>query len=230
MTPLDRTKHLLRRLEPLSGILTALLVVSLLCLVLAHLASEVLEGETTSFDTFFLLHAQALRIAHPWIAGVMRDFSGVGSTAVLAIGTLAMVGYLFLASTRRTALFAGASVAVGAMANSLLKTGFGRVRPDPAFADSIASGFSFPSGHTSMSAIVFLTLGALFASTRPVRSEKYYILGVATVFTILVGISRVALGVHWATDVLGGWAFGAAWSILWLTMAQWSDRASARPQ
>jgi undecaprenyl-diphosphatase len=70
-----------------------------------------------------------------------------------------------------------------------------------------------------MSAIVFLTVGALLASTRERTAERLYILGSAILLTLLVGMSRAGLGVHWASDVLGGWAFGCAWALLWLMAA-----------
>jgi undecaprenyl-diphosphatase len=84
----------------------------------------------------------------------------------------------------------------------------------------VAPGLSFPSGHAGISAIVFLTLGALLASTRSRAVERSYILGTATLMTVLVGLSRIALGVHWATDVLAGWAFGAVWALIWLMLAR----------
>ena len=97
---------------------------------------------------------------------------------------------------------------------------FGCARPNLAFADLTVSGLSFPSGHATMSAIAFLTMGALIAATRRRTRERIYILLVAGLLTLLVGISRVTLGVHWATDAIGGWAFGAAWAVLWLQVAR----------
>ena len=66
----------------------------------------------------------------------------------------------------------------------------------------------------------FQSVGALLASTRRPAIEQMYILAMASLMTLLVGVSRVALGVHWATDVLAGWAFGAAWALVWLLLAQ----------
>jgi undecaprenyl-diphosphatase len=79
---------------------------------------------------------------------------------------------------------------------------------------------SFPSGHATIAAIVFLTIAALIASTRTRASEQTYILAMATLMALLVGLSRMALGVHWATDVVAGWAFGAAWALAWLLLAR----------
>lgn len=190
----------------------------LLTLAFVELAGQVLEGETHAFDHWVLHRAEAWRAAHPWLTEVMRDLSGIGSTVTLTLVTLITVGYLSLATTHRVAVLVAMSVASGAVLMSLLKIAFGRLRPDLAQAAIVVPGLSFPSGHTSMSAIVFLTLGTLIASTRTRLRERSYILAAAASLTLLVGVSRVMLGVHWATDVLGGWAFGAGWALAWLLL------------
>ena len=193
---------------------------SLLALAFIHLGSEIVEGDTLSVDQHVLQAVQQLRVTYPWIASLMRDLSGLGSTFVLTLLTITTVGYLALVSERMTALLVAASVATGSLLNSALKLAFGRLRPDPAFSDILVSGLSFPSGHASMSAIVFLTVGVLVASKRERLSERAYILAVSTALTLLVGVSRIVLGVHWTTDVLGGWAFGTAWAMGWLILAR----------
>jgi undecaprenyl-diphosphatase len=67
----------------------------------------------------------------------------------------------------------------------------------------------------------------LLASTRTRAIERTYILAMASLMTLLVGVSRIILGVHWATDVLAGWAFGAAWAMLWLLLARRFARDAA---
>jgi undecaprenyl-diphosphatase len=185
------------------------------------LASEVGEGETSQFDQAVLLVAQSVRASHTWIAEVMRDLSGLGSTVVLSLITLSTVSYLAIFREKRTALLLACAVTSGTLLVSLFKANFGRARPESRFAEFVVSGGSFPSGHASMSAVVFLTLGALIASARTNRVEQRFILLVAALMTILVGVSRVVLGVHFATDVLGGWIFGASWAIAWLLFAHW---------
>ena len=213
----------LRHIEGLHTLVAPLLgglAVVLLLLLFALLASEVFDGDTRSLDMQLLQAAQRFRTAHPWFGEVMRDLSGLGSTVVLSFLVVATVVYLALLSARTSAILVAASTAAGAvLIHLLLKPAFGRVRPDLAFADHAAWGMSFPSGHASMSAIVFLTLGALLANTRGRWVERVFILATAAVATILVGVSRVALGVHWATDVLAGWALGAAWATGWLLLA-----------
>jgi undecaprenyl-diphosphatase len=116
-------------------------------------------------------------------------------------------------------MLVAASVISGSLLMTLLKGLFGRLRPDAAYADAAVTGLSFPSGHATMSAVIYLTLGALLASTCAQRGQRGYIVGVAAMVALLVGVSRVALGVHWATDVVAGWAFGSGWALLWLLLA-----------
>ena len=201
--------------------LLIVLVATLLALAFALLGSEVGEGDTLFFDMQLLQRAQALRAGHPWLAEVMRDLSGLGSTVVLTLFTVATVGYLALVSQHALAICVATSVISGTVLVSVFKATFSRMRPDLAYAELAASGLSFPSGHASMSALVFLTIGALIASSHKRVSERLYILLTAGLMTLLVGLSRVALGVHYATDVLGGWAFGSAWAIVWLLLARY---------
>ncbi len=208
-----------RRFQPLSLTLLAGLCAALLALIFVQLGSEMAEGETRAFDMLVLRAMKGLRDSRPWVASVMRDLSGLGSTAILTLCTIITVGYLALVSARRIAVLVVIAVISGTAGISLLKATFARVRPGADFAEMVAPGMSFPSGHAGMSAIVFLTLGALLASTRHRTVERTYILAVAALMALLVGLSRVALGVHWATDVLAGWSYGFAWALLWLLVA-----------
>lgn len=218
------------RQQPLSLVRTLGfgLMALLFILAFALLAGEVLEGDTRAFDTVLLRTAQALRAAHPWVSEVMRDLSGLGSTVVLTLFTAITVGYLALVSIRLSALLVAASAISGSLCVSAFKLAFGRARPDIAYAELAVTGLSFPSGHATMSAVIFLTLGALVASTRTLWIERIYIVCASAAMTVLVGMSRIGLGVHWATDVLGGWAFGSAWAIAWLLLAGFLGRRCHR--
>jgi undecaprenyl-diphosphatase len=193
-----------------------------------QISSEMVEGDTRAFDVAILRAAQSFRVDHTWVAEVMRDLSGLGSTAVLTLFTLVAVGYLAVVRARLIALLVAAAVITGSVGVSVLKAQFGRPRPGPDFAELIAPGMSFPSGHATIAAIVFLTIAALIASTRTRASEQTYILAMATLMALLVGLSRMALGVHWATDVVAGWAFGAAWALAWLLLARRLTRRNPR--
>jgi undecaprenyl-diphosphatase len=184
------------------------------------LGGHVLAGDTHALDERALRAAQSLRASHPAVGSAMRDLSGVGSTVVLTLVVALAAGYLVLVRRRTTAALVVVSSLSGAWLVGVMKGAFGRVRPDSQFAELVVHGLSYPSGHATMSAAVFLTLGALLANTRARRRERAYVLAGAVLLATLVGASRVALGVHWLTDVLGGWAFGSAWAMLWLLVAR----------
>ena len=129
-----------------------------------------------------------------------------------------MIGHLLLAKKPRAAAFLGVSVA-SALALSLgLKRVFNRPRPDlvPHMTEVLTS--SFPSGHSMLSAAVYLTLGALLARLQASVVLKAYVLLWALFLAFVIGVSRVYVGVHWPSDVLGGWAAGSSWAALcWLS-------------
>ena len=194
--------------------------VAAMAFVFLKLGSEVLEGETQGFDQRVWLLAQTLNSQYPLLTLIMRDLTSLGSTAVMTLITAVTVVYLALVGSRRMAALVLSAMLSGSALVITTKGLFGRARPDLALTDLVVSGLSFPSGHTSMSAIAFLTMGALIAATQRRTRERIYILLIAGLLTLLVGLSRIALGVHWATDVMGGWAFGAAWAVLWLQVAR----------
>jgi undecaprenyl-diphosphatase len=150
-----------------------------------------------------------------------RDFTALGGVAVLLMITLAVVGYLILADKQRIAVFVFAAVCGGLVLSSLFKTAFDRPRPDLVPHLSYVYSASFPSGHSMMSAITYLTLGALLARIHKGRALKIYFLGLAMLLTFAIGLSRIYLGVHWPTDVIAGWAAGASWAILCWLVALW---------
>ena len=189
-------------------------------LAFVYFGGEVMEGDTRSFDNRLLI-AQAARSDRPWLVGVLQDLSALGSTTVLTLFTVVAVGYLTMVSSRSTGLLVAASTISAALVVAISKAAFARARPEAALAELVVPGLSFPSGHASISAVVFPTVGALVASTRSRTSERTYVLGAAALMTLLVGASRVALGVHWATDVVGGWPLGAVWASAWLLVARW---------
>ncbi|MFB9969249.1 phosphatase PAP2 family protein [Pseudoroseomonas cervicalis] len=202
----------------------------------AALVDEALEGDTHGFDRAVLL---ALRdpadTANPigpfWLEIMMRDFTSLGSHAVLMlIGALAL-GYILLLRKGLSALLLVLSFGGATALNGLLKLGFDRPRPELVSHLVEVHTASFPSGHAMLSAACYLTLGTLLAGVTPRRRLKLYVMGAAMLLTLLVGGSRVYLGVHWPTDVLAGWCLGAAWAMgCWLALRlilAWRGRAAA---
>lgn len=200
------------------------------------LADEVLEGATHALDERILLLLRepgnpSDPIGPGWLEESVRDLTALGGTTILTLVTLAVLIYLLLIGKRLTAFMVFISVAGGTALSSGLKWGIGRPRPDLVPHGMEVYTASFPSGHSTMSAVVYLTLGALLARSQPQQRVKIFLLALAASVTVIVGISRIYLGVHWPTDVLGGWALGAGWACLcWLVLLWLQMRGEVEPE
>lgn len=215
----------LGELSVLAGI--SLVAGSLLGVML--LTDEVLEGETHAFDRAVLLALRepdnvALPIGPDWLASVVRDLTSLGSTAVLSLIVAAAALYLLLDGKRLSAALVLVSTLGGWAMGNGLKLLMGRERPDvvPHLMHEIT--LSYPSGHALMSAVIYLTLGAMLARAERRPAFKVYLFGVAVFVAFIVGLTRLYLGVHWPTDVLAGWGLGAAWAMGCLLVAGWLER------
>lgn len=217
------------------GELKILLVVLLIAFLgwgLAEVADEVMEGGTHAFDRWVLL---ALRdpadLAVPrgprWLQGVARDYTALGGVAVTVLLSAAVVAYLLLVRRWHAAIYVAAAVGSGWGLSGLLKGYFERSRPDVVPHLVEVSTASFPSGHALVSAVTYLTLGALLARLDERRRVKLYVLGAALFLTLLIGLTRIYLGVHWPTDVLAGWTAGTLWALLCWLLARWLQHRGA---
>jgi undecaprenyl-diphosphatase len=140
------------------------------------------------------------------------DLTSLGGHAVLVTLVLLVAGFLLLDGRRATAMLVLASSVGAALLSAGLKVLFARPRPDVVEHLVGVSTPSFPSGHALLSAAIYLTLGALLAREFPRPALQRYFMGVAVMLTLLIGLSRVYLGVHWPSDVLAGWCIGALWA------------------
>jgi undecaprenyl-diphosphatase len=206
--------------------LLSLFALSFFAWAFVEIAGEVIEGDTAKFDRTILLALRepndpANPIGPGWLEEAARDITALGGHVLLTIIALATLAYLLMTRKRHAALLLIASVGGGMLLSTVLKMGFERPRPDLVPHATRVYTASFPSGHAMLSAVTFLTLGALLARVQPNRRLKAYLLGLAVTLTILVGVSRVYLGVHWPSDVLAGWCVGAAWaSLCWFIALQ----------
>ncbi|MER8975926.1 MULTISPECIES: phosphatase PAP2 family protein [unclassified Mesorhizobium] len=187
-----------------------------------------------AFDTEILLAFRKAGqpdnpIGPAWLEGAMRDITSLGSASVLVLITAAMIVYLLLIRRPGAALLMFVAVAGGQLLSSVLKFDIDRPRPDLVSHLADVASLSFPSGHAMLSAVTYLTLGSMAARFLPGRTTKIYVLGLAVLTTVVVGISRIYLGVHWPSDVLAGWCAGFAWAMLcWLAarfLQRWFGRA-----
>jgi undecaprenyl-diphosphatase len=219
--------------RPEIWVLASVAAIAALILVFGHIAEEVVEGDATKFDQTILL---ALRNANdlsdpigpPWLEEMARDVTALGSYAVLSIIFCAVVTYLFLVRQRAAAFWVLAAVGGGVLISNALKLEYQRPRPDLMPHAVRVFTTSFPSGHATLSAVTYLTLGALLASLHTGRLKAYF-LCLAVLLTVAVGISRIYLGVHFPTDVLAGWCIGAAWAAICWTLFLWlQNRASVK--
>ncbi len=226
----NKLLHDLRRLAVSEiGAVIAMGVIALGAFSFIELTDEIFEGDTHTFDQSLLL---ALRepgdTANPigpyWLEYAMADITALGGYAVLTLLVAGVFFYLLSAGKRGTALLLVGAVISGAVMVSLLKLGFDRPRPDLVSHLSHAQSSSFPSGHATVSAIAYLTLGVILARAHERRRVKILVMTYAVILTVLIGASRVYLGVHWPTDVLAGWALGAGWAALWWLIAWWLQR------
>jgi undecaprenyl-diphosphatase len=202
-----------------AGTIVGLAAAAFAVWLFVELADEVVEGETRRFDEAVLLafreDADRDDPRGPvWVEEIARDITGLGGTAVLTLLTLAVTGLFLLQRKWHLAIYVAAAVVTGTILSHLMKAGFDRPRPDLVAHGQHVYTASFPSGHSMVSAIVFLTLGALLAGTLKKRTERTYVMVLAMLLALMVGLSRIYLGVHWPTDVLGGWAVGTGWALV----------------
>jgi undecaprenyl-diphosphatase len=195
------------------------------------LGDEIREQGTQGFDEAVV---RALRrgddpsvsIGPHWLRLAALDVTALGGGTVLTLVTLAVCGFLALVRHFRSLVVVVVATVSGTVLNFVLKAFFARPRPTVVPHLTEAGAASFPSGHAMLSAIVYLTLGALLAQLTERRWVKAYVLGVAVMLTFLVGLSRVFLGVHYLTDVLGGWMAGLAWAVFMGLLARAAKRRS----
>ncbi len=207
------------------GTVTLLLLLAGSAWAFIELSDAVFDGETMAIDRALLLALRSSAdpadpLGPGWLVEMGRDITALGGVAVLMLLILAVTVFMALRRLWHAAGLLLAAVGSGILASTLLKAVFERPRPDLVPHGSYVSTASFPSGHSMMAAVVYLTLGALLARVEPDTRVKVFVLSAAILLTLLVGVSRVYLGVHWPTDVLAGWTVGAGWALLFWLIAR----------
>ena len=216
-----------------------LLAVAAVCggvLTFAGVTDLVSEGELHEMEIRLMRDLRSAEdpsrpIGPPWLERWSREITALGSGAVLSLMTLLVVGYLLIERLYASAVLVMVSVGGGTLLTAGLKGFFERDRPDvvPHLTDALFK--SYPSGHSMMSSVVYLTLAVLLARTMRRRRVKIYFVSAALFLSFLVGLSRVYLGVHYPTDVVAGWAGGTAWAVLcWLAAYFLEERGKVEPE
>jgi membrane-associated phospholipid phosphatase len=154
---------------------------------------------------------------HPVQVALARFFTALGEPTMLIAAGVGVALWLWYARRTRLALALVGVVAVGRGLAEIQKYWVARVRPDAEPHLVFVHTSSFPSGHAANSMIFYLALA--LALTAGTRWQRPAVAG-AVLLSLLIGISRVMLGVHWPSDVIGGWAFGMLWVLLTLRLAE----------
>lgn len=226
----DRLRWAASRAREMEWLPLALLLLAAVAIWgFVELAEEVVEGEVEAFDRTILLSMRTADdlndpIGPRWFEELGRDVTALGSTGILTALTILSCGYLWLLGKRSAVLYVLVAILGAQGLSSSLKWTFDRPRPDLVPHGMHVYTASFPSGHSVMSAATFLTLGALLARYQKTRPLRIYLVVVSVVLALAVGVSRVYLSVHWPTDVLAGWAIGAAWALICWSVAVYLQR------
>jgi undecaprenyl-diphosphatase len=201
-----------------------------------ELTGEIREGEQFRLDrAILLLFRNPVDISDPlgppWLESAVRDVTALGGTVVITIVTLGAAGFLLLSGKRHAAALVLASIVGAVLLSFTIKAGIERPRPDLFPHGAPVYTASFPSGHATGAAATYLTLGALLARFQAHRRLKVFLLALAVILTLLIGLSRLYLGVHWPSDVLAGWTLGASWALLcWLVARQLQRRGKVETE
>ena len=208
------------------GPVVAVLVVAIGLWVFLGVADEMGEGDTMAFDQAIMFGLRQAGNPHNpigphWLELAAADITSFGSVTGLTVIVGLIGGYFAEFRRYREALILVAAPITGSILSQWLKQFFNRDRPPLQLHAVEVINPSFPSGHAMLSAVVYLTLAVLIARFSNRRRVKIYSLAMGVSMTLMVGLSRVYLGVHWPTDVLAGWSLGAAWALAWW-LAAWA--------
>ena len=203
-------------------IVTLWIVAALSAAAFFATVAAVSTGATDAFDRSALLwfrDAADLTDAWgpPWFENTMIELSALGGYPILVTVSAFVMAVLVLLRHRAAALFLLMALGSGTALSTVLKLFFDRARPElVSHLDQISTA-SFPSGHATIGMLAWMVLAAVAVRFVPVRRVRVFILSAAFALAIIIGVSRVYLGVHWPSDVLAGWCLGLCWACLcWL--------------
>ena len=196
-------------------ILLTFVAVALGLAAFAGLTDEVREGGVLGIDRILLLAFRSpgrldVPIGPRWVLEAARDVTALGGVTVLMLISIIATVMLLIHARRLHALIFAATVVGAQVLSESIKAWIGRPRPNLVGHLDLVYSSSFPSGHAMMTPVVYLTAAGLLAAGMQRRSERVFLLVGAMLLTAAVGVSRVYLGVHWPSDVLGGWILGSA--------------------
>lgn len=213
-------RRMLRMARTEIAAVSALFIVALGVMIFVEVADDMTEADGQAFDHAVLAWLQPVA-GEPrgpwWLKEAAADLTSLGGISVLALFAVIAFAFLLIQRKRLSALLLVVGLAGGVALSEGLKAMFQRERPPAVFQAVDTLNASFPSGHALLSTVFYLTLGVMLTRAFPRGRLKAFVLGAAILIALLIGLTRVYLGAHWASDVFAGWSVGAAWAMaLWL--------------
>ena len=199
-----------------------IVLLAITMLVVLLVSFLIAEGSTYEVDTWLLRvsrdDAPAYQpLGSPKLQSVIRDVTSIGSGTVLTVLTLCVGVYHLLRRQWRTAWFIMLSILLAWQTMETLKLIYRRDRPDVVPHQMVENSLSLPSGHAMMSTVVFLTLACVYGQKSRHRGVMVFLFLLASLLALIIGYTRIYLGVHHPSDVLAGWLLGLAWvQLAWL--------------
>ncbi len=192
--------------------------------VFTSLTLAVFSGLSDRLDSAILLWFRAADGSGrgpEWFGEAVTDITALGSYPILILALTFTLCALMIRGRHAMSLFLVLSIVTGMAASAALKLILFRERPD--LVEQLVRTFtaSFPSGHAMLSMLTWLTLAAMAARFMPDVRLRYLTIISAVVLSLMIGLSRVYLGVHWPTDVLAGWVAGLGWVSGWWLVAHY---------
>lgn len=228
------SRRLLRVAKTEFAALSALLIIALAVMSFVELADDMTEADGQAFDQMVLDTLRPTADPHDawgpwWLEEAAADLTSLGGIAVLGLFATVAVVFLLIQRKRLSALLLLVGLAGGVALSEGLKAMFDRERPPELYQAVDTINASFPSGHALLSTVFYLTLGVMLTRAFARRRFKAFALGCGVTIALIIGMTRVYLGAHWASDVIAGWCAGAAWAMaLWLVSYAMERRQAAR--
>ncbi len=195
-------------------------LVALFGLLVVELWQEIAEGDARQLDRdILLLFRQSENldqvIGPSWLEQTLVDITTLGSATMLTLMTVGSAGLMAVRGTYRVSAILIGAIVSGSILVAIFKDFLERPRPDLVHHLVSETSMSFPSGHAANSAIAYLTIAVLFIRFERHLGTRLFVIAMAALIVLAIGISRVALGVHWPSDVLAGWLLGTGWACFW---------------
>jgi undecaprenyl-diphosphatase len=216
----------LRALE--ARTLIAIMLIAAGLLAFLRLGDAVRAGRTLDLDRRIIL---ALRDpANPgqprgsfWTRNILHDLTALGGVGVLTLTVLVATIFLWVNGRRRHAAVLLGTVTAATVIGEMIKSAYHRPRPDLVAYGDYFSESSFPSGHSNIATVVWMTLALIVASLERTRIGKATAFVAGGFISLTAGASRVYFAVHWPSDVVGGWILGSGWALMaWLVLGAWT--------